>query len=128
MPPTPTCFIINIVNKMHEYSITESILSLALEKAREAKAEKIMQINLVIGNLSGIVADCVQFYFEHISKDTLADGASLSFEIKPASVRCHKCNNVFTPKDSDWSCPECHEIGMDIISGRECYMENIEVE
>jgi len=113
---------------MHEYSITESILSLALDKASEANAGKITRVNLVVGELSGVVAECVQFYFDHISKDTPADGANLAFTIKPTTVRCHKCDNIFTPQDSDWSCPECHEIGMDIISGRECYMESIEVE
>ena len=113
---------------MHEYSITESILTLALDKAKEANAGKITRINLVVGELSGVVAECVQFYFDFISQDTLANGASLSFETKPASVRCHQCNNVFTPKDGNWSCPECRETGIDIISGRECYMESIEVE
>jgi hydrogenase nickel incorporation protein HypA/HybF len=117
-----------VVTIMHEYSITESILSLALEKAKEAKARKITRINLVLGAMSGVVAECVQFYFDHISKDTMADGASLSFETKPTSVRCHKCDNIFTPEDSDWSCPECHEVGIDIVTGRECYMESIEVE
>ena len=128
MPPLPACLIIDIVSIMHEYSITESILSIALEKAREANAKKITQVNLVIGDLSGIVAECVQFYFDHISKDTLADGASLVFTTKPTLVRCHKCDKIFTPKDGDWSCPECRETGMDIVSGRECYMESIEVE
>ena len=113
---------------MHEYSISESILSPALDKANEANAGKITRINLVVGELSGVVAECVQFYFDHISKDTAADGASLVFTTKPTLVRCHKCDNTFTPKDSDWSCPGCGETGMDIISGRECYMESIEVE
>ncbi|HEY97713.1 MAG TPA: hydrogenase maturation nickel metallochaperone HypA [Dehalococcoidia bacterium] len=113
---------------MHEYSITESILTLALEKAREADAAKITQINLVVGELSGVVAECVEFYFNFISKDTMAAGADLSFVTKPTSVRCHKCDKIFTPKDGDWSCPECHEIGIDIVTGRECYMESIEVE
>ena len=113
---------------MHEYSITESILSLALEKANEAKAAKITQINLVLGEMSGIAAECVQFYFNHISRDTAADGASLSFETRPTSLRCHKCHNVFTPVDGGLSCPECHEASIDIVTGRECYMESIEVE
>lgn len=113
---------------MHEYSITESILTLALEKANEASAGKITRINLVVGELSGVVAECVRFYFDHISKDTPAAGASLSIETKPASVRCHQCHDVFKPEDGDWSCPKCHETGIDIISGRECYMESIEVE
>jgi hydrogenase nickel incorporation protein HypA/HybF len=113
---------------MHEYSITQSLLSMALEKAVEAKASKITQINLIIGELSGVVDECVQFYFEFLSKDTIAAGASLSFERKPTTLRCRKCEAVFAPRNHDWSCPECHEAGIEIVSGRECYMESIEVE
>jgi hydrogenase nickel incorporation protein HypA/HybF len=128
LPPHPACSIMKMGIIMHEYSITESILSLALEKANEAKAGKITRINLVLGEMSGVVAECVQFYFDHISRDTPASSAGLSFETRPTRVRCHKCETIFTPKDSDWSCPGCREIGIEIISGRECYMESIEVE
>ena len=113
---------------MHEYSITQSILSLALEKANEANASKITRINLVLGELSGVVDECVKFYFDFLSKDTIATGAGLSFEKTPTKLRCRKCEAVFAPRDHDWSCPDCHEIGIEIISGRECYMESIEVE
>ncbi len=113
---------------MHEFSITESILSLALEKAGEAKASRIKRINLVIGELSGVVSECVQFYFEAISKNTIAAGAELGFETRPTKLKCRKCQTVFIPKDSQWSCPDCHEAGIEIVSGRECYMESIEVE
>jgi len=113
---------------MHEYSITESMLSLALEKAGEAKAARITRINLVVGELAGVVGDCVQFYFDAISKNTIASGAELSFEMKPVSLRCRKCEKVFSPINHEWSCPDCHEVGVEIVSGRECYMESIEVE
>ena len=113
---------------MHEYSITQSLLSLALEKANEAKASKITRINLVLGEMSGIAAECVQFYFDFLAKDTIAAGASLSFEKKPTGLRCRHCEAVFTPRDHDWSCPDCHESGIDIVSGRECHMESIEVD
>ncbi|MHB8105287.1 MAG: hydrogenase maturation nickel metallochaperone HypA, partial [Dehalococcoidales bacterium] len=105
---------------MHEASITESMLSLALEKATEAKAAKITRINLVVGELSGVVPDCVQFYFDHISKNTLADGAALNFETKPIQIQCRKCQTVFTPDNYEWKCPQCHETSIEIASGREC--------
>jgi hydrogenase nickel incorporation protein HypA/HybF len=113
---------------VHEASITESLLSLALEKAGEAKAAKITSINLVVGELSGVVPDCVQFYFDVISKGTIADGAALNFENKPVQVHCRKCNEVFTPANHEWACPTCHETSVEIAGGRECYMESIEVE
>jgi hydrogenase nickel incorporation protein HypA/HybF len=113
---------------MHEAAITESILNMALDKAGEANAARVTNINLVVGELSGIVGECVQFYFDFLSKDTIASGATLTIETVPTKVRCHRCDAVFSPVNGDWSCPECRETGIDIVSGRECYMESIEVE
>jgi hydrogenase nickel incorporation protein HypA/HybF len=112
---------------VHEASITESLLKLALEKAREANAGKITRINLIVGELAGVVPDCVQFYFDIISKNTLADGAALNFEMKPTLLRCRKCNKEFAPADHNWACPDCRELSTEIVSGRECFMESIEV-
>ena len=42
---------------MHELGITENILNITLDKASEGQATKILKINLVIGELSGFVAD-----------------------------------------------------------------------
>lgn len=113
---------------MHEASITESILSLALEKAQEAGAQKVTRINLVLGDLSGVVGDCVQMYFEVIGQDTIASDAKLSFKLQPTVLKCRKCGKEFTPDDLNWECPDCHEANVEILSGRECYMESIEVE
>ena len=113
---------------MHEFSITQSILSIALEKANAANANRISQINLVIGELSGIVDECVEFYFEFLSKDTIAAQASLSFQHPPTRLRCRNCATVFSPNNLNWACPNCHEPKIEILSGRECYVESIEVE
>jgi hydrogenase nickel incorporation protein HypA/HybF len=113
---------------MHELSITESILSITLEKAKAVPANKVTKINLTIGELSGIVDDCVQFYFDIISKDTIAAEASLSFNRPPTKLRCRNCGTIFTPDNLNWACPNCQEQKIEIISGRECYVESIEVE
>ncbi len=113
---------------MHELSITESILSIALEKAEAVPANKISKINLTIGELSGIVDECVQFYFDLLSKDTIAAEASLSFHQLPTKLRCRNCAITFSPDNLDWACPDCREQKIEIVSGRECYVESIEVE
>jgi hydrogenase nickel incorporation protein HypA/HybF len=113
---------------MHEYSITESMLTLVLDKAREAGAGKVTRVNLVLGELSGVVGDCVRQYFEILARDTIAGGAELSCAAKPARLKCRGCRNEFTPADHDWTCPACREVSVEIVSGRECYLESIEVE
>jgi hydrogenase nickel incorporation protein HypA/HybF len=113
---------------MHELSITENMLSLALGKAGEANAKKITRINLILGELSGVVGECVQQYFEFIGKDTIAEGAALTFEKRPTVLKCRECNKTFHPVEGAWTCPDCHNISLEIISGRECNLESIEVE
>jgi hydrogenase nickel incorporation protein HypA/HybF len=118
----------SIIKVMHEASITESVLSLALDKAREAGAKKVTRVNLVLGELSGVVGECLQMYFEVLAQKTPADGALLSFEMKPTTLKCRKCSKVFSPPGHNWECPDCREADVEIISGRECYMESIEVD
>lgn len=114
--------------EMHEFGVTESIIKIALDKASEAQATKITQINLVVGELSGFVPDCIQFYFDSFSKDTIAEKATLHFELTPAQLRCRNCSAVFQPKDSEWNCPECQSQSVEIIGGRDLYIESMEVE
>ncbi len=113
---------------MHELSITQSILSIALEQAKAVPANKITKINLTIGELAGIVDECVEFYFELLRKDTIAAEASLSFNRPPTTLHCRNCNITFSPDDLDWTCPNCREQKIEIVSGRELYIESIEVE
>jgi hydrogenase nickel incorporation protein HypA/HybF len=113
---------------MHELGITENIVNITLAKADEAQASKVLRINLVVGELSGFVADCIQFYFDTLSKDTIAQGAALHFETVPAQLRCRNCSGIFNPRDTLWSCPKCGSQSVEIFKGRELYIESVEVE
>ena len=113
---------------MHELAVTQGMLSIALEHAAGAGAGRITRINLVIGEMSGIVDDCVQFYFDFASRSTPAEGALLSFERIPTRFRCHACQTTFSPQGRDWGCPGCGEFRVEIVAGREFYVDSIEVE
>jgi hydrogenase nickel incorporation protein HypA/HybF len=113
---------------MHESSFTESLLSLVLTKAKEAGAKKITRVDVVLGEVSGIVDDCVRQFFDILKEDSIASTAELVFEKKPLVLKCRHCGNEFTPADNRWGCPACHEANAEIISGRDCYLQSMEVE
>jgi hydrogenase nickel incorporation protein HypA/HybF len=113
---------------LHELSITENIFAITLDNARQANAARVSGVNLVIGELSGVVDECVEFYFNIIAKDTIAAGAVLNITRQPTVFRCRNCAAEFTPAGQDFSCPECGKSECDIISGRDLYIESIEVE
>ncbi len=113
---------------MHEMAVTQSILDIAIRHARQAGASRILQINLVVGELSGIVDDSVQFYFDFLSKDTLAEGSRLVFDRRQALYRCRECETTFNPEGLNWACPVCDALAFEVLSGREFQIDSIEVD
>jgi hydrogenase nickel incorporation protein HypA/HybF len=113
---------------MHELAVTEEILRVALEHAERAQATRITDIHLVIGALSSIVDDSVQFYFDFLSPDTIAAGAQLHFERIAARLRCRQCGREFEPQERDYTCPHCGALGGEVIAGREFFLDSMEVE
>ena len=112
---------------MHELSITQSLVDLALEKAHKAGARQVSRIDVSLGELSGVVGDCMRLYFDALTRDTIAAGATLEIERVPVAVKCRDCGHNYPPGPGAWRCPECGSAGAEIVSGRECYLTSIEV-
>jgi hydrogenase nickel incorporation protein HypA/HybF len=113
---------------MHEQSIVESLLSLALQNAENANARKIISIHLIVGDYTGVVEDAMNFYFGFLSKDTIAAGARIKYTHVPAQLRCRDCDLLFPLQKREYCCPECRGKRVEIVGGRELYIENMEVE
>ena len=112
---------------MHELYVTEQILDITIKHAARAQAGRVTDLYLVIGQLSSIVDDSLQFYWDLVSKDTLAEGARLHFDRKPAEFQCRECNHRYTP-DQNLACPLCKSLSVDVVSGEEFYLDAIDVE
>ncbi len=112
---------------MHELGITQNLLKLALQYAEPAGATKITGLYLVIGELSSVMDDSVQFYWDFVSRDTLAAGATLHFERVRATFECQECQTVFG-RNEHYICPACGSRRVRIASGEEFYLKSIEVE
>lgn len=113
---------------MHEMTITQGILDIALESAKNNGAAKINSVNLTIGSLSQVVPDCVAFYFEIMTKDTIAEGAKLNVNLIEAKAKCHACGQEFGAEDMIMKCPKCGDILGELITGRELAVTSIDVD
>ena len=113
---------------MHELSVTESMLEIALRHADQAQAKRVTDLNLVIGQLATIVDDSVQFYWDIISENTIAEGAKLHFRRLPLELLCQSCGARYTPGAEDFACPSCRSEQIKVVSGEEFYLESIQVE
>ena len=113
---------------MHEQSIVESILSLALADAKKENAKRIIGIKLIVGELTGVEEEAVKFYFGFLAKNTIASGARLDFEFTKAQLRCRDCDYIFPRIKLNYNCPKCSKKAVEIVGGRDLYIDSMDIE
>lgn len=113
---------------MHELPVTEGILQVVLDAARQAGNRRVTAIDLVIGDLSSFVDDSVQFYFDILSRETLAAGAVLRFQRVPGTVTCADCGQRFDAQlPLDPQCIACGSVHIHVTGGQQMRVASIEV-
>ena len=115
---------------MHELPVINSILSVVLKHAAANQVQKILAIHLQVGAMSDLDDECMQQYFDHLSKGGAAEGAKLVTERIPAMMRCSACEFSFEINLKEGNMPICPKCGGEkhtLISGREYYIKNMEV-
>jgi len=113
---------------MHEMGIAQNILDIALSAAGTEGATKITRINLMAGELRGIVPLQLTFCFGLVAKDSIASGAYLSIEEVPVSGHCNDCNSDFSIKEYEYVCPKCGSTKIQVTGGTELSIKDIEIE
>lgn len=114
---------------MHELSIMSNILDIVIEFAEKYNAKSVARINLSVGELSDLIPEWMQTYFDFVSKDTIAEKAELNIERIPTVIRCKECGNERTIKRENlqFSCTNCDSGDVELLSGREFTIKSIEI-
>lgn len=112
---------------MHEMAIAEGILNIALDYAAQNDAKRIGCISLLLGEMSGVETEALNFCFESLVHGTIAEQAELKLKRIPLMGRCRGCGQETHIQHYNFICQDCGE-ALDIISGRELQVEYLEVE
>lgn len=113
---------------MHELALTEGILKIAAGEAEKHRVKRVVSIRLKVGELSGVVPALIQEYFNIVSRGTAAEGASIIVEKVPGVVGCLDCGEESKIEKMRLKCSKCGGYNVKIISGREYYVDSLEVE
>ena len=111
---------------MHEMSIAEGILDIALDYAKQNDAKVVHEVGLILGEMAGVEMESLDFSWRLITKDTIAEGAKLTVRHTPLVGRCSKCGKEFHIEHYNFWCPECKDGVLKTISGRELQVEYLE--
>ena len=113
---------------MHELSIASNLIDIVSDAIEGQDVSRVTSLRIVIGEMSNVVPDCLSFAFEVVSKGTVAEDARLDFERKPLIARCQDCGKEFPVQGYLFLCPECQSQRIEVISGKEFFLESIECE
>lgn len=113
---------------MHELPVTQALLELVLERGAGANAARVTDIYVEIGQLSSYVDDSVQFYWDIISRGTMAERARLHFRRIPLELRCTICGEQFHPSGESFACPHCGSDAVMVAAGEAFCMVGLDVE
>ncbi|MBQ9663847.1 MAG: hydrogenase maturation nickel metallochaperone HypA [Oscillospiraceae bacterium] len=113
---------------MHELALTEGILSIVSSEQKKNGFSRVLQIDLRIGEYSGVIPSCIEEFFPLVAKDTAAEGAKLVMETVPAAFECFDCGFKGPLGKHRACCPDCGSTAIRMTAGREFFVQNLIVE
>lgn len=121
---------------MHEVSVMASIVEAVLEELKRHDVEKVEEVNLVIGELTFLGRDQLEFAFEVVTRGTLLEGSKLVIGDEKVEVRCLSCayqggveyvsgggQDHLVP---NLSCPKCGG-RVEVTKGKSCAVTSLKV-
>jgi hydrogenase nickel incorporation protein HypA/HybF len=112
---------------MHEVGMMQQILETAIERAKQEGAQHIDRVHMRVGAEAGVVSESLNFAFEVVKKDTIAEDAQLEVEDIPVLCYCVNCGIEFHPADSLRECPNCHQSYCEVRQGKEFELAFLDV-
>jgi len=134
---------------LHEWALAEAVVKTALEVLEREKGKRLVELNLVIGELQTIDMEAFMFALKEISKGTPMENAKINVEYEKPEFKCLQCGFEwsieslekilneeqieaihFIPELSHAfiSCPRCGSPDFEVIKGRGVYIRSVKIE
>ena len=110
---------------MHEYSLAQSIVDIALGVAREHGGQSIERISVDIGSMRAVCPELLVEAFAYTAEETLAKGAKLDWTETPMEFVCGQCEARYTAEELLEPCPHCGGHAGRLVSGDELIVRSV---
>lgn len=105
------------------------MLKIVLKHAEENGANRVVSIQLQVGELRDLTEEWMQRYFDYLSEGTVAGGGKVLITRIPVAFRCGACAHKFNAdiRQDNLLCPACGFESCELITGNEFLIESIGV-
>ena len=111
---------------MHELGVISAMVKTIEEIIKEQGYTKVHKLVLEVGELSGIVPHYMEVCYPAAVYKTFMENSILEMETIPGIVRCKDCGKEFNANANDFTCPECQSQNMEILSGNDVMIKEIQ--
>ncbi len=139
-PPYPHAARYNLIRKadsgsMHEASVTADIADAVMDELSRRSVKKVNEVTIVVGDLTMLLDEQMQFAWEVLSQGTPLEGSVLTIKHEPIEVKCEACGYEGPVRNVDLggteapllSCPECGG-RIEVVKGSACRIESFDIE
>lgn len=113
---------------MHETGIAIEITSIVTSSIPLGLSNtKVVWINLQVGKFSAVMPDSLRFCFEVAPEGSSLEDAELFIEEISMEAKCDNCHHKWSINKPMFLCSRCGRKSVDIKSGRELFVESIEI-
>lgn len=121
---------------MHEVSVISDLVSAVLKELEKYNSVKVEEVTLVIGEMTNLGEEQMEFAYEIVTKGTELEGSKLVIEHEKIIVKCLECDykggirmlkNDYGEHDIPViACPKCNG-RVKIITGQACMVKNFKI-
>ena len=114
---------------MHEYSLSQSLITNILSGTTPLKYKKSKEILLGVGVFSHESFENIDFWWKQLTVGTDLEGWTLVKQDIPGKIFCSNCKKEFLIKESTvkvtsdivnvFSCPQCNSLQTEVLEGNE---------
>lgn len=122
---------------MHEVSVMTSIIENVRNALKEHTFVKVEEVVLVVGELTFLGQDQLQFAYEILTRGTELEGSKLVIETEKTEVGCPSCgyegpagyyeDEGYHGAIPQLSCPKC-QASVNVLKGKSCRITSVKVE
>jgi hydrogenase nickel incorporation protein HypA/HybF len=113
-----------------------SIVEAVLEELKKHDVEKVEEVHMVIGEITFLGRDQLEFAYEVVTRGTLLEGSKLVMTDEKVEVRCNSCGYIGGVEYvsgggqdhviPNLSCPRCGG-GVEVTKGKSCAVTSLRV-
>ncbi len=121
---------------MHEVSVVSNMVDAILRELEKYDVERVEEVNVLIGDLTSLGAEQLEFAYEIVTKGTILEGSRFVIEREEVRVRCKECGYEGPAEnlESDFldhsvpviACPECGG-PVEITAGQACRVRDLNI-